>query len=727
MKKIKYLHIIRPSKELSYPIIKMIDENFSQEEHRFLVLPRIPVEECKEFLEFSNVNLFLKGKTRVGKLVYFIKQLNSAESIIFHGIYWPDEYLLFFNIFSWYFKKMVWIAWGMDLYNWKTDVTKLKGYRLLMARIRNRLAYRARMKINRYASVFPPDGNVMKNTFNHNAKVFDLTNTPMDFEKKIKDNCSTNKDKKYINIMVAHSANVWNNHKEILDSLVPYRYERIRLYITLSTGANRSYAREVAAYAKLLFGKKAICIYKRMNLDNYIKLLASMDIAIFKLHRQAALGNIMKLLYMNKKVYLPSDTVMYDFFKGQGCDIQDFKLVGKIKFEELVEPVSEEHSIQYIKSRVEHKNIIGMWEYLFRNIEKPYSKRKYLHIMTPSQETYDYIAMINTCFDKREHEFLFMPGLASGGVKKLVGMQGLTYSVVNKTAKDTRRELEKKIEDFQYIFFHNISVTQKQMEYLSSYKKYSSKIFGDVSLALDESQKRGRTNSKTKELRLQKQSQEFQKVLSENSKKIEKIIKEPSVKVLKEEHLKAIDNLLQNNKAKKEKKIAILVGLSGKNENNHMGILRSLTPYRYQNIKIYVDLTQGNNAAYMAKVKNYAIKLFGEKVSFINRNMENEKRIKFWNYIDIVVLRLYNCSEWDDILKILYLDKKLYLLSDTVMYDAIANRGGEIYDSSSIYKTSYAQFVEKIENRNSELVGSIIKNNTLENKWKGVFETLEGK
>ena len=54
-----------------------------------------------------------------------------------------------------------------------------------------------------------------------------------------------------------------------------------------------------------------------MPLEKYIQFLWKMDIAIFDFKQQAALGNIMNLLYMGKKIFLPSDNIMYVFLKNK--------------------------------------------------------------------------------------------------------------------------------------------------------------------------------------------------------------------------------------------------------------------------------------------------------------------------------------------------------------------------------------------------------------------------
>ena len=170
--------------------------------------------------------------------------------------------------------------------------------------------------------------------------------------------------------MVGHSANYWNHHIDILNDLAKYRYENIRIYIPLSTGADKKYAIKVKNYAKKLFGEKAICIFKKLPLKNYLRFLWAMDIAVFKLDRQAALGNLMNLFYMGKKVYLPSETVMYDFFASQEVEIHDTKLIETMSFSEFSSIDKNASSLKYITERTDSQIIVNKWRHIFDTIDK---------------------------------------------------------------------------------------------------------------------------------------------------------------------------------------------------------------------------------------------------------------------------------------------------------------------------------------------------------------------
>ena len=383
-KPVKFLHVIRPSEELATPIIEIVQNNFNIEEHRFLVNRRISLRLCEKLTQFSIVSLFLIGKTQYQRFRYFYKQLKGAENIIWHGFYvgygkpiMEVKELILLSLYPKFLKKITWVGWGADLHDWKAEESGTRGIKRLKTRFFNRLSEKARKSVPYFISIFPPDGENFKEQFGTSARVFDGTYSNIHFTENL-ESVRPTKQKNYrndpINIMVGHSANTWNYHIEILNSLAKYRYENIRIYIPLSTGVDEKYKRLVKSHAKNLFGEKAICIFKKMSLKNYTKFLWAMDIAVFKLDRQAALGNLMNLFYMGKKIFLPANTVMYDFFLSQGVDVHDTGLIGKIPFSDFSAIRENAELPQYILDRTDKQKIVEKWRYIFTEIDSEKAK-----------------------------------------------------------------------------------------------------------------------------------------------------------------------------------------------------------------------------------------------------------------------------------------------------------------------------------------------------------------
>ena len=375
-KPVKFLHIIRPSQELSTPILEIVENNFNVDEHSFLVNRRIPLQSCEGLMEFSVANLFLIGRTPFQRFRYMYRQMERAEHIIWHGFYvghrkaiMSTKELILVSLFPKFLKKTAWVGWGLDIYDWETDESKFSGLRKREVRFFNRLSLQARKSVPYFISLFPPDGKRFSEMFGDHARVFDGTYSNLRFAEILESTRPQQpRSGKLVKILVGHSANVWNYHMDILNDLAQYRYENIRIYIPLSTGVDPEYSKKVQQYANQLFGKKAECITEKMPLKDYIRFLWGMDIAIFRLNRQAALGNLMNLLYMGKKVFLPAGTVMYDFFREQGIDIQDSMGIAQMPFSEFAKLPDHREPPAYILDRTDRQKIVEKWRHIFNEI-----------------------------------------------------------------------------------------------------------------------------------------------------------------------------------------------------------------------------------------------------------------------------------------------------------------------------------------------------------------------
>lgn len=86
--------------------------------------------------------------------------------------------------------------------------------------------------------------------------------------------------------------------------MLVYKNEDIKIVLPLSYG-DISYAETIETYARTLYGDKVLILRENLGFLDYVKLIKTIDIAIFDYKHQSALGNIMLLLLWGKKfIYL---------------------------------------------------------------------------------------------------------------------------------------------------------------------------------------------------------------------------------------------------------------------------------------------------------------------------------------------------------------------------------------------------------------------------------------
>ena len=149
-----------------------------------------------------------------------------------------------------------------------------------------------------------------------------------------------------INVLVGNSATESNNHIFVFDLLSKYR-EKIQVFCPLSYG-DESYRDIVIKYGQKAFGDRFHAITEFMDSKEYNSFLNRMSIGIFANDRQQALGNILTLLRLNKKIFLKQDSVMWNNFidskKVQVYSVQSIESMGINEFVDYPEIIAKENA-----------------------------------------------------------------------------------------------------------------------------------------------------------------------------------------------------------------------------------------------------------------------------------------------------------------------------------------------------------------------------------------------
>ena len=246
--------------------------------------------------------LFFDKKREVFKL---IKEINKAEKIFIHSLFSSHLVLLLF-LQPWLQKKSYWVLWGGDLYYYKFRNKNLKfdSYELTRERLIKDFGH--------IVALIPGDYDLAKKWYKTRAQYhYAFYPNPVDYKylDKIKNN---KKETDRIVFQVGNSADPRNKHIEILNKLSRFKEKNIEIITPLSYG-DQEWAKKVYEVGKKLYGAKYKPLLEFLPPEEYGKILNSVDIAIFNHDRQQALGNILALLYLGKKVFIKSDITPWDF------------------------------------------------------------------------------------------------------------------------------------------------------------------------------------------------------------------------------------------------------------------------------------------------------------------------------------------------------------------------------------------------------------------------------
>jgi hypothetical protein len=316
----KILHVMIVDKFLA-PFIDFVDVNMGRENHHYVFITSekylygLTAEHNVEFLH-TNEDIFIT----------LLAYMQEAEKIILHGL-WREKVDMLLYFHPELLKKCFWFIWGGDFYfpekqNWfKKQIIKDIGHIVTDNR---------------------GDFELIKTWYGAKGMNIPCFGYPSNLYKELQ---STPKKDKTIFIQLGNSADPSNQHSEALQILEYYKEEDIKIFVPLTYG-NKEYAQGVIAEGYRLLGDKFFPIVEHMPYEEYMRFLENIDIAIFNHNRQQAMGNIVTLLGMGKKVYL-NKTTIWDYFAQDEIEVfslADFDL-------HLLEQDEKEHNIDIIKAR----------------------------------------------------------------------------------------------------------------------------------------------------------------------------------------------------------------------------------------------------------------------------------------------------------------------------------------------------------------------------------------
>ena len=352
----KYLHVMNYANYvISLNFIRFVEDNFPTEEHTFLFWGEYnsKYENIGTKCEVIHTNISRDAE----------KLFSQAHTILLHGLVLYTKQCIMCLLKPWIMKKIVWIAWGGDLYGYK----KAKSFSGI---IKNATKVLFIKRLRGFVSIFDPDADFFRKNYVSRARIA-KTGYPggfyMESYKKTYQYIST--EEKYrngetINIAVGHQADPILNHIRVLKQLLAYKEENIQIYIPLSYGDMHN-AENVEKFARENFGDKATVIKEIMPVNEYDQLLSKMDIAIFDTDRQIALGNINKYIHMKKKLYLSAGKVMHQYYSGKGVVVHDCEDIGKVSFSDFVQDFEPDAGVTYIKKRLDREAKINEWTQVF--------------------------------------------------------------------------------------------------------------------------------------------------------------------------------------------------------------------------------------------------------------------------------------------------------------------------------------------------------------------------
>lgn len=354
IKKYKIVHIIANDKFIK-PFIDVVEKNFHIRDHLFIFMygrneNDFPITKAENIVNINNLFVGKKNIIKLSKnITPYIKQ---ADKVILHSLFSSDliNYLYLNQTFL---KKCYWVMWGGDLY---PHVISKKTLRNLFGRYRKKQVIK---KLGGLITYIKGDYELAQKWYGAKGKYYECFMYPSNLYKEYD---IEEKKHQMINIQVGNSADSTNNHLEVFEKLEKYKTENIKIIVPLSYG-NNTYRKEIIEQGKKRFGEKFEPLTEFMPFNNYLDLLAEIDIAIFNHNRQQAMGNIITLLGLGKKVYMRNNITPWKMFENIGIDVYD---VANITIDLLEEDIKKENK-KRVKEHFSDENYLKQLKNLFES------------------------------------------------------------------------------------------------------------------------------------------------------------------------------------------------------------------------------------------------------------------------------------------------------------------------------------------------------------------------
>lgn len=120
------------------------------------------------------------------------------------------------------------------------------------------------------------------------------------------------------NIQIGNSGDTTNNHIDVMQMLLQFNLGNKKIYCPISYSGPKYYREKVIKEGRRYFGENFCPLVSFIPYDQYIKSLSSTRYAIFAMERQQAMGNIISGLWEGRMVFLSETNPVYSSLKKRG-------------------------------------------------------------------------------------------------------------------------------------------------------------------------------------------------------------------------------------------------------------------------------------------------------------------------------------------------------------------------------------------------------------------------
>lgn len=284
----------------------------------------------------------------------------SADRFVIHQLSNP-RLLLVLAAFPDLAKRCAWSVWGGDVYAFLHRAGTLAGARDEFLRRRVIPA------IPLVSAMVPGDFETVRSVYGSTAKyVRAFYPIPMDHAlfDAVRDAAPAGRSG--VTVLVGNSGDPANAHAPVLRALARHAAPDFRVIAPLAYG-DAAYVKGVIALGRELFGANFEPLTNFLPPAQYAARIREVDAAIMNHGYQQALGNIIALLLMGRKVFVRSDTTPYGYFRDLGAPVFDTLRLAELSREALVacDHAAAVSGAARVRADLSEANAVAGWKAVF--------------------------------------------------------------------------------------------------------------------------------------------------------------------------------------------------------------------------------------------------------------------------------------------------------------------------------------------------------------------------
>jgi len=343
----RILHCMHAEKFID-PFIDFMERNFPTTDHKYLIreIPNYKVRNR------PNTIFLPRRSSSLRRTMIYVTEMNRAEKIFLHSIIHRSLMFLLF-LQPWLLRKTHLLMWGNELYYHLRRVEGWKGpiQQYLLSWIIRRSAV--------LVTFLDEDYKKAVSWFGAKGRYGECILYPSNLcpEMISKEKKSTDS----LVLLLGNSATATNRHGAIFEGLKKVWVPGMKIYSPLSYG-DAEYGDQVEKMGKDLFGSDFHPLRKFLPLKDYNEILESVDVVIFGHNRAQAMGNLVSLVAMKKKIYLNPETSQWALMRSLGVlvyDVNDLSDIAAMNEEAL------SRNSELIRAYFSEKNLADQYRCLF--------------------------------------------------------------------------------------------------------------------------------------------------------------------------------------------------------------------------------------------------------------------------------------------------------------------------------------------------------------------------